>query len=60
MLGELLDRTAVDREGNVTVRINDVAIAPSHAGWEIVSADVLAGPAHARARRAAARSPGRG
>jgi CBS domain-containing protein len=41
VLGELLDRTAIDREGNVPVRINDVAIAPSHAGWEIVSADVL-------------------
>ena len=41
VLGELLDRTAIDREGNAPVRINDVAIAPSHAGWEIVSADVL-------------------
>ena len=41
VLGELLDRTAIDREGDVSVRINDVAIAPSHAGWEIVSADVL-------------------
>ena len=43
VLGELLDRTAVDREGDAPVRINDVAIAPSHAGWEIVSADVLRG-----------------
>lgn len=41
VLGELLDRTAVDREGQAPVRINDVAIAPSHAGWEVVSADVL-------------------
>jgi CBS domain-containing protein len=41
VLGELLDRTAVDREGNVNVRINDVAIAPSHLGWEVVAADVL-------------------
>jgi CBS domain-containing protein len=49
VLGELLDRTAVDREANASVRINDVAIAPSHAGWEVVSADVL------QARRALGR-----
>ncbi len=41
VLGELLDRTAVDREGSADVRINDVAIAPSQLGWEVVSADVL-------------------
>ncbi len=33
----------------LAVRINDVAIAPSHAGWEVVSADVL------QARRALGR-----
>ena len=32
------------------VRINDVAIAPSQLGWEVVSADVLRGAARARAR----------
>jgi hypothetical protein len=49
VLGELLDRTAVDREAKASVRINDVAIAPSRAGWEVVSADVL------QARRALGR-----
>jgi CBS domain-containing protein len=41
VLGELLDRTAIDREGNQQVRINDVAVAPTRTGWEVVAADVL-------------------
>ena len=60
MLGELLDRTAIDREGNVPVRINDVAIAPSHAGWEIVSADVLQARGGRSGAGARARCRGRG
>ena len=51
VLGELLDRTAFDRETKSSVRINDVAIAPARsAGWEIVAADAVQG------RRALTRS----
>ena len=47
VLGELLDRTAVD-EGGAQVRINDVAIERVRTGWEILAVDVreLRGPLH--------------
>ena len=47
VLGELLDRTAVD-EGGTQVRINDVAIERVRTGWEILAVDVreLRGPLH--------------
>ena len=47
VLGELLDRTAVD-EGGTQVRINDVAIERVRTGWEILVVDVreLRGPLH--------------
>ena len=47
VLGELLDRTAVD-EGGLQVRINDVAIERVRSGWEILAVDVreLRGPLH--------------
>ena len=48
VIGELLDRTAVDDEGGARVRINDVAIERVRTGWEIVAVDVreLRGPLH--------------
>ena len=47
VLGELLDRTAID-EGGTQVRINDVAIERVRTGWEILAVDVreLRGPLH--------------
>ena len=60
VLGELLDRSATDREASKPVRINDVAIAPARGGWEVVSADVVEAARAALARGRRARSRGRG
>jgi CBS domain-containing protein len=50
VLGELLDRTAVERATGEQVRVNDIGVARSGPGFALVAVDVV--PAGSRLRRA--------